>query len=59
MSEIKTVYARWVALELRKRGFQIVEVRPNPTKIKYDCYDFLDTPELETAFDEILTRGKT
>lgn len=58
MSNIKTIYARWVAIELRKLGFQIIAVRPNPTKIQYDCYDFRDSPELEAAFSEILARNE-
>ena len=53
---IKTIYMPWVAVELRKLGFKIINVRPNPNKPQFDCYDFEETPELIKAFTEITKR---
>lgn len=53
----KTIFMPWIAVELRSRGFKIINVRPNPNKPQYDCYDFLETPELLAALTEI-TRHK-
>ena len=48
-----TVYTRWVAVELRKKGFKIVEVQPNPNKPEFDCYLFEDSKALQQAMKEI------
>lgn len=50
---MKTIYSKWLAYELRRRGFQIVSSYPNPHKPQYDCYDFEETPELIAAFTEL------
>lgn len=52
----KTVFMPWVAVELRKQGFKIVKVKPNPKKPQFDCYDFEDTEEFRIAFSEITNR---
>lgn len=49
----KTIYSRWLATELRDKGFEIVKVHANPKKPQLDCYDFEDTPEFEAALSEI------
>ena len=51
-----TVYTRWVAFELRKMGFKIIHVEPNPNKPEFDCYIFKDSEELQIAMREIRSR---
>ena len=53
-----TVYTRWVAFELRKMGFKIIEVQPNPNKPEFDCYLFEDSKALQNAIREITSRKK-
>lgn len=50
---LKTIYTRWLATELRDRGFQILRVHANPRKPQFDCYDFEDTAEFEEALSDI------
>jgi len=53
-----TVYTRWVAYELRKKGFKIVKVQPNPNKPEFDCYLFKDSKALHEAMKEIKSLKK-
>ena len=53
-----TVYTRWVAFELRKRGFKIIEVQPNPNKPEFDCYLFKDSKALQNAIREVTSHKK-
>lgn len=53
-----TVYTRWVAFELRKMGFEIIKVQPNPNKPEFDCYLFKDSKALHDAMREINSRRK-
>ena len=48
-----TVYTRWVAFELRKKGFKIIKVEPNPNKPEFDCYLFEDNKALQEAMRDI------
>jgi hypothetical protein len=48
-----TVYTKWVAYELCKRGFKIIDVQPNPHKPEFDCYIFEDSKALRTVMKEI------
>jgi hypothetical protein len=50
-----TVYTKWVAYELRKRGFKIISVQPNPHKPEFDCYLFEDSKALRAVMKEIKT----
>lgn len=54
MSNEFIIYTRWVAFELRKSGFEILRVEPNPNKPEFDCYVFADSPGLR----EVLTSLK-
>lgn len=45
----KIIYTRWVAYELRKKGFPIVRVEINPNKPQFDCWVFDETAELLQA----------
>lgn len=53
-----TVYSRWLAYELRKRGFKIEEVQPNPNKPEFDCYLFKDSEDLQSTIRELGSRKK-
>lgn len=48
-----TVYTRWVAYELRKQGFKIIETKINPHQPNLDCWVFIDTPLLRKALTTI------
>lgn len=50
---VYTVYTKWIAYELRKRGFKILGVQPNPHKPEFDCYLFEDNENLHTVMREI------
>lgn len=54
--ETKTfiVYMPRIAAELRKKGFQILEVIPNIKKPQFDAYVFEDCPDFRKAFSEIV-----
>lgn len=42
----KIIFSRKMAYELRKHGFNILRVEPNPYKPEFDCYIFEETQEL-------------
>ena len=52
----KIIYTTWVACELRKQGFPIVRVEPNPNKPQFDCWVFEATDEMIAAFTKITSR---
>lgn len=49
----KVIYTRRVAYELRRQGFVILRVEPNPNKPEFDCWVFKDTQELADALTAI------
>lgn len=53
MKKEKVIYARRVAYELRRQGFNIVRVEPNPHKPEFDAYVFEDTQALADALTAI------
>ena len=57
MTKEKTIYTKWVAYELRKKGFPIVRVDINPNKPQFDCYVFAETEEFLAALS-VVTRKK-
>ena len=42
----KIIFSKRIAVELRKRGFVILETRVNELHPQYDCWVFEDTEEL-------------
>lgn len=54
-TRVKRIYKRTIALELRKKGFKIVGVEPNPDKPYFDVYIFEDTAEFQKGLTEVLT----
>jgi hypothetical protein len=49
MSKEYTIYARWLAYELRKQGFRIIRTEPNEQKPQYDVYIFENCEDLQIA----------
>ena len=56
-SNEKKIFNRRLALELRKRGFEIVKTEPNFYKPEFNVYIFNDSVELQSALTEI-TQGE-
>lgn len=52
----KVIYMPWVAAELRKLGFKIIEVTVNEKKPQYDAYVFEETPAFLQALEKITSR---
>ena len=50
------VYTKKIAYELRKLGFKILRVEPNPHKPEFDIYIFESTEDFESAFRKITRR---
>lgn len=48
-----TIYKRSFAYELRKLGFKIIRVEPNPRRPELDCYIFKNSEEFQQAFYKI------
>lgn len=51
-----TVYTKRIAYELRKRGFRIIRTDVNPKHPEYDCWIFEKSPEMLSAFNEIVDK---
>lgn len=49
----KKIFNRRLALELRKKGFDIIKTEPNFYKPEFDVYIFKDSDELQSALTEI------
>ena len=49
----KKIFNRRLALELRKRGFDIIETEPNFYKPEFDVYIFKESEELQLALTEL------
>ena len=52
-SNEKKIFNRRLALELRKRGFEIICTEPNFYKPEFDVYIFNNSVELQSALTEI------
>ena len=52
----KIIYSKWLALELRKRGFELLRTGINENYPQYNTYVFRNSTELGQAIAE-LTRG--
>lgn len=52
----KVIYAKWLAVELRKRGCRILEVRVNPHYPQYDCWVFKEDEHFNEMFEEIINK---
>lgn len=52
----KIIFTRRVAYELRRQGFSIIRVEPNPNKPEFDCWVFEDTQALADALTAITNK---
>ena len=53
-----TIYMPWLARELQCRGFKIIRITESKNKPGFSVYQFIDTPELQSAIDNILKNRK-
>lgn len=53
-----TVYMSWMARALQRRGFKIIRVTENKNKPGYSVYQFIDSPALQLALNEIICEKK-
>lgn len=49
----KKIFNRRVALELRKKGFEIIKTEPNFYKPEFDVYIFKDSDQFQRALTEV------
>lgn len=49
----KIIYSKWLALELRKRGFEFLRAGVNSNFPQYNTYIFKDTAALRQAIAEL------
>ena len=56
--ELKKIFSRKLAYELRLRGFAIIGTEPNSYKPQFDTYLFKDSVELREAMTEITGYSK-
>lgn len=52
------VYTRWLAYELRKAGFEIINTEVNEYHPQFDVYIFKDTEQLHQAIVKITASRK-
>ena len=52
-TNIQKVFTKRLALELRKRGFDIIGTEPNNYKPEFNVYIFKNTDELQQAIHDI------
>lgn len=52
----KVIYSKWLAYELRKRGFPIVRTDINPNFPQFYCWVFEDSGEFNRAFVDLVSK---
>ena len=52
------IYTRWLAFELRKRGFPILKTEINEYHPQFDVWLFEDSPELQAAISRLSKNHK-
>lgn len=50
MHKEKTIFAKWLAVELIRQGFPVIRTEQQYNKPQYYCWVFEETPEFLTAF---------
>ena len=60
-NQIKTypIYSRWLAYELRKKGFQIIRTEVNKFHPEFTVWIFKDDAELQLAITKITHSRKS
>ena len=53
-----TIYMPWLARELQSCGFKIIRITESKNKPGFSVYQFIDTPELQSAIGNILKNRK-
>lgn len=51
MQSKKIIYSPWLATKLIEQGFTLSYTMPNPNKLKYTCWVFPLSEELEQAIE--------
>ena len=58
MKELECIYTRWIALELKRRGYPIVNWGTNKYHPQFEVYYFKRTPQFVKDFRDIVKRGR-
>ena len=54
----KKIFNRRLALELRKKGFNIIKTEPNFYKPEFNVYIFKNSVELQSALTELTQKNR-
>jgi hypothetical protein len=58
MSNEYTIYAKWLALALRKQGFRIIRTEINENYPQYDTYIFENSVDLQIAITHLTKKSR-
>ena len=58
MTKGYTVYTKWLAYELRKKGFRLIKTDINKNFPQFICWVFEDSQELQTAIKQLTQEKK-
>lgn len=58
MTKGYTVYTKWLAYELRKKGFKLIKTDINKNFPQFICWVFEDSQELQTAIKQLTQEKK-
>lgn len=56
-SKFKVIYSLRVHLALERQGFHYEVEMKNPTNPRFNCWVYIETPELLNAFDKLMKEG--
>lgn len=56
-SNLKVIYSLRVHIALQQQGFSPVAEMKNPNNPKYNCWVYLESPELLAALDALIKEG--
>lgn len=56
-SKLKVIYSLRVHIALQQQGFCPVSEMKNPSNPKYNCWVYLESPELLAALDALMKEG--
>lgn len=54
----KIIYSKWLAYELRGRGFELLRTGINKNFPQYNTYIFQDSIELKEAIEDLTNKNK-
>lgn len=57
MSQEFIIYTRWLAVELRKRGFKILRTEINQFHPQFDTYVFENSIDFQATLSELTNRA--